>query len=286
MKMCRFLFLFPLSFFYTGSFLGAAPAQLENNDYKVTLSETLPGIDGSGAFLPSDAAITVTVTDKFRSQQTFYPLKVYAIANYFLLGDTLNLVARATLLNTPTGPRYTFIQLNLSNPSDSRQFQNLQQYSLSPDQQNLLAVVDNGGGAPGIGMARLTDDPMGMGWIYAEPAGANLFKASFAAPVSAFTFYDPVGWSADSLSAAFLFSIDDGTKDAQGKAVLKDYLANLELADKNWKATAQPLDLSSYHFHSGAALTDLRCDGQKAALFLTQDNSSNPVEVDFKLTPP
>jgi hypothetical protein len=276
----------PLLFLLSTSPLWAVPGQLENNDYKISLSETLPGIDSSNAFLPPDAAITVTVTDKFRSQQTFYPLKVYSIANYFLLGDTLNLVARTSLINNPAGPQYSFIQLNLSDPSNSRQFPDLRQYSLSPDQQNLLAVVDNPGGAPGIGLARLADGPAQLGWIYSEPAGVNLLRASFTAPVTALTLWAPAGWSADSLSLSFLFSVDDGTRDSGGKPVWKDYLADLELADKGWKVSSQAVDLSSYHFHAGAALTDLRFDGQKAALFLTQDNATNPVEVDFKPTPP
>lgn len=278
--------LYVLIFLYSATVpLCAAPGQVENNDYKITLSETLPGIDAQGALLAPDAGITVTVTDKFRSQQVFYPLKAYAIPAYFLLGDTLNLVTRTTLLNTPSGPRYSFIQLNLADPSDSHQFPNLRQYSLSPDQQNLLVAVDEDSGPPMLGITHLTDSPLNMEWLYSEPARVNLFKAAFQAPVTALSLSDPVGWSADSLSAAFLFSVDDGTRDAQGKPVWKDYLAALSWSE-GWKASAQAVDLSPYHFHAGAALTDLRYDGRQAQLFFTSDNSTNPVEADFKTDSP
>ncbi len=270
--------------------LWAAPGQVENMDYKAVISETLPGIDNNTANpaqqLPADAGITVTVTDKFRSQQTLYPLKAYAVNGYFLLGDTLNLVARTTLINSPDGPRYSFLQLNLPNPPDSRQFQNLRQYSLSPDQQILMVLMDNGGSPPLLGLSRLTDSPAGLAWIYAEPAGVNLFKSAFAAPVTALTLNEPVAWAADSLSAVFLLTADDGTKDAQGKPVLKDYLADLELTDNAWKVSAREVDLSSYHFHSGEVLTNLQYAAGEAKLFFTSQDSANPVEADFPAASP
>lgn len=274
-----------LFIFFLCTNLLAAPGQLENSDYKVTISETLPGIDSNQALLPPDAAITVTVTDKFRSQQTLYPLKAYAVQNYFFLGDTLNLVARTTLANASTGPRYSFIQLSLSNSQDSRQFPNLRQVSLSPDQQTLLAVMDNGTTPPLLGLSQLVDGPPSLVWLYAEPAGINHFKAAFSAPVTALTLNDPVGWAADSLSAAFLLTVDDGTRDAQGKPVFKDILADLELSDNQWKVSCHSVDLSSYHFHTGAALSDLQCSGGQAKLFFASDNSTNPVEADFQLSP-
>ena len=136
-----------------------------------------------------------------------------------------------------------------------------------------------------LGITHLTDSPLNMEWLYSEPARVNLFKAAFQAPVTALSLSDPVGWSADSLSAAFLFSVDDGTRDAQGKPVWKDYLAALSWSE-GWKASAQAVDLSPYHFHAGAALTDLRYDGRQAQLFFTSDNSTNPVEADFKTDSP
>ncbi len=132
----------------------------------------------------------------------------------------------------------------------------------------------------------MAESPLNLQWLYAEPAGINLFKAAFTSPVSALVLQEPVGWAADSLSGAFLFSVGDGSQDAQGKPMLKDYLTGLEQANGEWKVTVQPVDLSAYHFHAGAALTELRCDGRKISLFLTSDNSTNPVEVDFKLNPP
>lgn len=268
------------------SALWAAPGQLENNNYKVVFSETLPGIDSPGAILPPGAGITVTVTDKFRSQQVNYPLTGYAVPNYFLLNDTLNLILRATLANSPTEARYNFLQLDLSDSSNSHQLTNLRQYSFSPDRQNLFMVVAQDNGAPWLGLARLAENPLDLQWLYAEGAGANVFKSTFQGPVTALTVWAPVGWSADSLSAAFLFSVDEGAKDGQGNPALKDVLAFLELGDKGWQASARPVDLSSYHFHAGAALTDLKYDGQKARLFFTSDRSTTPVEADFNLTQP
>ena len=286
--MPRIVFTLSLLTLLASTLGWAAPAQLENNDYKVAISETLPGIDAGGAILAPGAGITVTVTDKFRSQQSRMVLTGYAIPNYFLLGDTLNLILRTTPLNTPTGPRYSFLQVELGGGL-SNQFAGLRQYSFSPDQQNLLAVVDNGPGPVEVGVASLADnaaeDSLEMRWLYAEPARVNQFKSAFSGPVTALTVNDPVGWSADSLSAAFLFTVDDGTRDAQENPVLKDYLASLVLGDKGWMASAQPVDLSSYHFHSGAALTDLRSDGRKARLFFTSDKSTSPVEADFSLSP-
>lgn len=284
-----------LLFISLGAQLWAHPGVAENIDYKVTLSETLPGIDAQGT-LPTDAAITVTVLDKLHSVQTYYPLKVYSINSYFLLNDTLNLIARTTLQGSQTAPHYNFLQLNLSNPGDSRQFTNLRQFSFSPDNQTLFAVRDASDSTladwpqaqfipPKIGLIRLGDAPVQWDWIYAEPVGINLFKGSFQAPVTALTIYDPVGWSADSLSAVFLFSVDDGTRDTHGQPLLKDYLADLDLSDKGLTAAAQPVDLSPYGFHQGAAITDLQCAGGKASLFLTQENSTHPAQVDFKLSP-
>ncbi len=265
--------------------LWAVPAQVENAGYKVTISETLPGID-SQSILPPGAAITVSVQDKFRSTITTYPIQAYAINDYSLLGDSLNLVGRTTLVGSQQPLRYSLTQLALSNPQDSRQFQNLKKFSLSPDNQNLLAVIDQGEGKSGlVGVIRLGNSPASVDWIYAEPGQVNQFKAAFAGPVTDFILQDPVGWAADSESGAFLFSVENGVKDAQGQPVLKDYLADLELGDKGWAASAQAVDLSAYHYHNGAVVTDLRCSDGKIALFITSDSNSNPVEVDFKPAP-
>jgi hypothetical protein len=62
-------------------------------------------------------------------------------------------------------------------------------------------------------------------------------------------------------------------------------VAGLEWTGEVWKTAAQAVDLSKYNYHQGATLTDLRCDDRQASLFFTSNNSTNPVEVDFKLPP-
>ena len=284
MKKTAFvLFLFSL---LPCSPLWAVPGTLENNDYKVTLSETLPGLDSQGS-PPSGVGITITVADKFRSTATLYPLDGYAVNVYFLLGDSLNLLSRTTLMGNQLAYRYNFLQLALSNPPDSRLYKDLRQFSFSPDQRSLLAVIDGGEGKPPlVGLVSLDNPPARMSLLYGEPMGINLFKGGFSSPVSNLVVNDPVGWAADGLTAAFVLSVGDGSQDAQGKPALKDYLAVLQQTDKGWGASVQPLDLSAYHFHQGGVVTDLQVGGGQARLFLTDQNSTSPSEVDFKLSPP
>lgn len=266
--------------------LWAVPGTVENNDYKATISETLPGLDSQGS-PPSGVGITITVADKFRSTTTLYPLDGYAVNVYFLLGDSLNLVSRTTLMGNQVAYRYNFLQLALSNPSDSRLYKGFRQFSFAPDQRSLLAVIDGGDGKPPlIGLASLENPPARMVILYGEPMGANIFKSAFSSPVSTLALNDPVGWAADGQTAAFVLSVGDGSQDAQGKPVLKDYLAVLQQTDKGWGASAQPVDLSAYHFHQGGVVTDLQIGGGQARLFLTDQNSTSPSEVDFKLAPP
>lgn len=267
--------------------LWAVPATLENGDYKVLLSETLPGLDSQGT-PPTGVGITITVTDKFRSTTTLYPVDGYAINIYFLLGDSLNLLSRTTLMgNNQAAYRYNFLQLALENPPDSRLYKNLQQFFFSPDQRSLLAVIDNGEGKPPlVGLASLENSPARMAPLYADSMGVNLFKAAFSGPVSTLAVNDLVGWAADGQTAVFVLSVGDGSQDAQGKPVLKDYLAVVQQTDKGWTASAQPADLSAYHFHQGGVITDLQVNGDQARLFLTDQNSTSPSEVDFKLSPP
>jgi hypothetical protein len=80
--------------------------------------------------------------------------------------------------------------------------------------------------------------------------------------------------------------VDQGTKTVQGRIIWRDLLAKIEWADQGWKVTTQALDLSLYHFHDGAALTDLKVLNDRTALFLTQDNATTPVEVDVKKVEP
>lgn len=266
---------------------GAVPGNLENNDYKITLSETMPGIDDQ-AFSNPNMAITITVQDKFRNTGSFFPLQqVYSINDYFLLGDTLNLIGRTSPKWDQGKPVFNLTQLNLASNPDSRQFKGLKQFSISSDNQSVLAILDGGDGKPSlVGLIRLSPAPARLGWIYAEPAGVNLLKKTLNGPLKTIILTDAVGWAADGLSAAFILTVDDGTPDAQGKALLKDYLVNLQVSDDTMKASAQPVDLSAYHVRDGGVITKIACSPDKATLFFTQANSTDLLPVDFKFSAP
>src|SRR5579859_849189 len=120
-----------VAFTAAASPLAAVPGHLENGDYKVSLSETLPGLDDQTP-LGAPPTITAAVVDKFRSTQTTFPLNFYAIPQFFLSGENLNLLGRTNLKSSPEGFRYSFLQISLSNPPDSREFRPLKQYSFSP----------------------------------------------------------------------------------------------------------------------------------------------------------
>jgi len=252
--------LLPIFLFLITSFsfspLWAVPATVENLDYKITLSETLPGLDDQ-AVPQMGPTITVTIQDKFRSTGLTYPLSVYAINDYALSGDYLNLLCRITPKISDGGPRYTFIQLNLSSPSDSRQFQPLKIYSFSPGNQYLLATFDGKGKADSIGLIQL-DGPAKLGWLYSTQSSVDLFQKALPVPVQGIVLNNPIGWSGDSSTAIFVASANDGTQDAQGNAVQKDYLTRLELDGDDFKLAAEPVDLSPYHYRNGSIISDVK----------------------------
>ncbi len=261
--------------------LWAVPATVENLDYKVTLSETLPGLDDQ--VVPQmGPTITVTIQDKFHSTGMVYPLSVYAINDYALSGDYLNLLCRVTSKISDGGPRYTFIQLNLSSPSDSRQFQPLKSFSFSPGNQYLLATFDGNGQPDPIGLIQL-DGSAKLGWLYSNKSMINLFQKALPAMVQGIVMNNPIGWSGDSSTAVFVASAGDGTQDAQGKMVQKDYLTRLELDGDDFKLAAEPIDLSPYHYRDGSIISDVKCSADKATLFFSQSNSSDILQADFPL---
>ncbi len=261
--------------------LWAVPATVENLDYKITLSETLPGIDDQ--VVPQmGPTITVTIQDKFRSTGMVYPLNVYAINDYALSGDFLNLLCRVTPKISDGGPRYTFIQLNLSSPSDSKQFQPLKTFSFSPGNQYLLAVFDGIDQADSIGLIQL-DGSAKMGWLYSNKFTINLFQKAQPAMARGIVLNNPIGWSGDSSTAIFVASASDGTQDAQGKTVQKDYLTRLELNGDDFNLAAEPIDLSSYHYRDGSIISDIKCSPDKATLSFSQSNSSDILQADFPL---
>lgn len=260
---------------------GAVPGTVENLTFKATLSETLPGIDNQTP-LPPNAGITITIQDKTRNNAFEFPLQAYSAPVYFLMRDTLDVVARTTLMGAQPVPFYDFLQLDLANPSQSRRYSGLRQFSLSPDQQSLLMVLDKGEAAPWLALARLDGGPAQVSWLYAEGPKVNLFQDAFTGPVTGLVLNEPIAWSPDSLLAAALLSVKSGEKDGQGNDLWKDCLARMEWGEKGWKVTAKTLDLSKYRFHRGSALTDLKVLNDRVALFLTQDDSTTPVEVDVK----
>jgi hypothetical protein len=274
--------------------LWALPAVVENINYKVTLSETLPGMDDQ-TNLQAPPTITVDVQDKIHSTDTRYPLNVYSINHYYLADDTLNLLCRINRRAPDSGPRYTLIQLNLSSPSDSRQFQPVKQYSFSPDDQTAIAVLDGApsGGPDSVGVIRLNHAPAQLGWIYANKGLINLFQKALPDISKDVVIQDPVGWSADSLTAVFVVSASSATPDSQATPMAtpvqpasKDYLASVELTDDGYKVAAQPVDLSPYHYRNGGVIYKIECSADKATIYFSQANSSDNLQAVFSLPKP
>ncbi len=279
MTLIKIYFFFVLIGFCSP--LWAVPATVENLDYKVTLSETLPGLDDQ-TIPQMGPTITVTIQDKFRSSGVVYPLSVYAINDYALSGNYLNLLCRVTPKVSDAGPRYTFIQLNLSSPSDSRQFQPLKIYSFSPGNQYLLTSFDGKDQPDSIGLIQL-DGPAKLGWIYSNKNATNLFQKALPTLTQGITLNNPVGWSGDSSTAVFVVSANDGTQDAQGKWVQKDYLTRLGLNGDDFSLAVKPVDLSPYHYRNGSIISDMKCSTDKATLIFSQSNSSDLLQADFPL---
>lgn len=266
------------------TWLWAAPATVENLHFKATLSETLPGLDDQSPLAPN-AGITITIQDKTHNNAFQFPLQAYSVPVYFLVRDTLNVLARTTVMGARPVPFYDFLQLDLANPSQSRRYSGLRQFSVSPDQQSLLMVLDKGNAAPWLALAHLEEGPAQVSWIYAEDPPVNLFQKAFSGPVSGLVVNEPIAWSGDSLTGALLLSVDLGAKDGLGKVLWSDYLARMEWTSKGWKVTTQALDLSQKGFHTGSALTDLKVLNDHVALFLAQDEDTTPVEIDVKTIP-
>jgi hypothetical protein len=253
----------------------AVPGHLENGDYKVSLSETLPGLDDQTA-LGAPPTITATVVDKFRSTQTAFPLNFYALPQFFLSGGNLNLLGRTNLKSSSEGFRYSFLQISLSNPPDSRGFGPLKQYSFSPDDRFLLAVFDGQGHPDSIGVIRFDQAPAQIGWLYANGGALNLFKEAAPNLGSILTLNDPVGWSADSSTAVFILSNSAPT-------AVQNYLVRVDLASDRASPALLPVDLSAAHYQSGGVLTRIVTDGQTAELYFNRGDSSDVTPVTFTL---
>jgi hypothetical protein len=266
----------------------AVPGTVENNDYKVTLSETLPGLDDQTS-LQAPPTITAAVQDKFRSTQTLFPLNFYAIHQFFLDDDRLNLLGRLNRQTSPEGPRYCFLQISLSNQPDSRQFQPLKKYFFSPDNQFLLAVFDGKDQPDPIGFIRLSEAPAQLGWLLANGGAVNLFHEAFPTLDSPVTLNDPVGWSADSRTCVFVVSVPLGVStpeaspDPQTQPVIKNYLVSVDLTRDRITPAVEPLDLSAYHYGTGAVITQIVTDGRNAVLTFNRNDSADTIPVTFAL---
>lgn len=275
MKLLNLLFF--LFCFSTLSALWADPAALENFDYKITLSETLPGVDNAPA-TAGGPVINVDVTDKRRSISTRFPLRVYSINEYFLSEDKLNLLCRTTLRDT-TRQHYSLIQLNLSNNPDSRQYSDLKKYYFSPDNGTLLGVFDQEG-STAIGLIRLAKGPAGLGWLYSEREQVNLFLKALPSLGKKTTLASVVGWSADALTAVFVLSADEGTMD---EPVLKYYLASVVLEEDQFQTAVKSVDLTAFQIPAGGMIDKIDCVGDQAILYFPPKNLSGVSKIVFKL---
>jgi hypothetical protein len=261
--------------------LWAIPGTVENFDYKINLSETMPGIDNAPATV-GGPVINVDVTDKLRNNTTRFPLKVYSINEYFLAGDHLNLLCRTTLRDT-TEQRFTLIQLDLANTSDSRQFNGLKKYYFSPDNQSLLGIFEVEGTGDSIGLIRLSKGPAGMGWLYSLGAKTNLFQMALPTIGNNLALASVVGWAGDGLTAAFILRGDEGTPDAPD---LKYYLACFYLDEDRFRVAAQALDLSAYPIPEKGMIDQVECLGDKAILIFPPSNAFKSSKVTFQLPKP
>src|SRR5579859_2434124 len=262
----------------TFSILWAVPGTLENTDYKINFSETLRGVDSQPMTL-GGPVIYVDVTDKFRSQGTRFPLEVYAINQYFLDDDRLNLICRTTPRDT-FHQLYSFIQLNLTDHQDSRQFQGMEKFFFSPDNRFLVAAFDQGGPPESIGFIRLSQGPARLGWLYSEKEKLNLFQKALPEIGKHLSLASVVGWMADSLTAVFVLSENVGTAESP---VLKYYLTCLYLEEDGFKVAAEAVDLSPYQLPDGGMIDTISCSGDHATLYFQPKDLSGTSQADFKL---
>ncbi|MGH7739486.1 MAG: hypothetical protein ACREL1_04995 [bacterium] len=284
MRFIHFI-LFLICVFSTSA-LWALPGSVENNAYKVTLSETMPGLDDQTS-LQAPPTITATVLDKFRSTQSVFPLNFFAIHQYFLNNNTLNLLGRLNRSNSPGGPRFCFLQIDLSNQADSRQFQPLKRYSFSPDNNFLLGVFAGQGHGDSIGFIRLSQSPAQIGWLYAEDGAVNLLKGQVPDIGSSLVLKEPVGWSADSRTVVFVATTSSAdASDSAKPSPLKTYLVSVTLSQDQITPAAVPIDLTPYHYQAGAVITQINTDGTQAVLHFNRNDSADTAPVTFQLNHP
>jgi hypothetical protein len=264
----------------------AVPGTLENLQYRVNLSETTPGVDDS--LVPGvDPLINVDIQDKLHGTGTRFPLKVYAIQEYFLSDNLLNLITRDTPKSSMSKPLYGFLQLNMDSPNDSRQYKGISKYFFSSDNRALIALFNNGDAAGGavtqsLGLVRWEDKPASLGWIYSPGAQVNTLKA-FRVPDGEIPALEgTVGWTADSLTAAFVASFTGGQ--ATPETGTKTYfLVRADLGDNGIKVAASPVDTAALHLQSGATIDKVACTGDTATLTVISSDGTDTQQVQLPL---
>ncbi len=267
----------------------AAPGYLENLQYKVTLSETTPGVDDS--LVPGmDPLINVNIQDKLHASGTQFPLKVYSIQEYFLSDNLLNLITRNSPKNSMSKPVYGFIQLNMDTPNDSRQYGGISKYYFSSDNRALIGSFGGGSteGVPvtqSLGLIRWEDKPASMGWIYSAPNQVNLLKSGGVPDGQNPALEGTVGWTANSLTAAFMVSFSTapaGSPAAPDPGTKSYFLVRVEMGD-GLKVAASPVDTAALRLQNGGAIDKVACSGDQATLDVISADGSDTQQVQLPL---
>jgi len=263
----------------------ANPGSLENLQYKVSLSETTPGVDDS--LIPGvDPVINVDVQDKLRGSGTRFPLKVYAIPEYFFSDNLLNLLTRTSPRSSVSKPLYGFLQLNLDSSTDSRQYNGIRKYFFSTDNHALVGVFEQGAeGGPvtsSVGLIRWGDKPASLGWIYSAVNQVNTLKTYQVPDGEIPALEGTVGWTADALTAAFVASFTGGPT-ASDPSVKSYFLIRVDLGDSGIKVAANPVDPAALKLSTGATIDKVECSGDLATLTITSPDGSDTQQVQIPL---
>jgi hypothetical protein len=263
----------------------AGPGTLENLQFKVTLSETSPGVDDS--LIPGvDPLINVDVQDKIRGTGTRYPLKAYAITEYFFSDNLLNLITRNSPKSSLTKPLYGFLQLNLEAPDQSRQYSGFRKYYFSTDNRALLALFEQGEeGGPvtqSLGLVRWSDKPASLGWIYSPGNQVNALRAAQVPDGETPALEGTVGWTADSLTCAFVASFSGGPA-TPNPATKTYFLIRVDMGEVGIKVAASPVDPAALRLDKGATIDKVDCSGDKATLTIVSPDGTDTQQVELPL---
>jgi hypothetical protein len=189
-----------------------------------------------------------------------------------------------------TKPIFGFIQLNMDAPNDSRQYGGISKYYFSSDNRALIGSFiaeskEGGAVTQSIGLIKWEDKPASMGWIYSAPNQVNLLKSSGVPDGQNPTLEGTVGWTADSLTAAFMVSY--AAVPAAGQAIpdpgSKTYfLVRVDMGDR-LKVAASPVDLATLRLQNGGAIDKVACSGDLATLDVISADGSDTQQVQLPL---